>query len=111
MAYKALSLRPYGVLFLSIAYQVRMNGLYFASMAYLGVCTAYELCTEYAPCAAVALPMRRCCVVEYFLRRCMSTYYVTTTMVGKKTYLFLFVLILFIVMDLYLTQAAAGSRE
>ena len=27
---------------------------------------AYVLRTDYAPCAAVALPLRRCCVVEYF---------------------------------------------
>ena len=56
MAYKALSLRNYDVLFLSIAYQVRMNGVYFASMAYCGVCTAYEMRTDYAPslrCRAV----------------------------------------------------------
>ena len=66
MVYKALVLCTYGVFVLSIAYQVRMNGVYFASMAYCGVCTAYELRTGCAPCAALALPLRRCCVVEYF---------------------------------------------
>ena len=66
MAYKALSLRTYGVLFLFIAYQLRMNGVYLASMAYRGVCTAYELRTDYTPSAAVALPLRRCCIVRYF---------------------------------------------
>ena len=80
MAYKALSLRTYGVLFLSIAYQVRMNGVYL----YRGVCTAYELHTDYAPCAAVALPLRRCCVVEYFAALHEYLLYVNTTIVGKR---------------------------
>ena len=40
--------------------------VYFASMAYRGLCTAYELRMDYAHCAPVALPLRRCCFVEYF---------------------------------------------
>ena len=59
MVYKALSLHTYGVFFLSIAYQGDMNDVSFASMAYV-------LCMDYAPCVAVALPLRRCCPVKYF---------------------------------------------
>ena len=110
MVYKALYLCTYGILFLSIAYQLCMNGVHFASMAYRGVCTAYELCTDYAPCAAVALPLRRCCVVEYFAA--LHEYLLRQHDDHRqKTYTLLFVLILFIVMDLSQTQADAGSRE
>ena len=107
MVYKALSLHT-----LSIAYQVRMNGVYFASIAYCGVCTAYELRTDYAPCAAMALSLRRCCDVEYFAA--LQEYLLRQHDDHRqKTCILLFVLILFIVMDLSQTQtqAAAGSRE
>ena len=57
--YKALSMRTYGVLFLSIAYHVHMNGVYFASMAYV-------LCTNCVRTTHLALLWRcRCVGVKY----------------------------------------------
>ena len=98
MAYKALLLHTYGIFFLSIAYQVHMNGVYFASMVHRGVCTAFEQRTDYAPCAAMALPLRRCCVVEYFAA--LHEYLLRQHDDRRqKTYILLFVLILFIVSD------------
>ena len=71
---------------------------------------AYLLCIDYAPCAAVALPLLWCCVVEYFvaLHEFLLRQHDDRR---QNTYILFFVLILFIVLDLSQTQAAAESRE
>ena len=60
VAYEALSRRTYCVRFLSIAYRVRLNDVLFQSLAYRGVCTAYELRTDDVPCDGVAFLLRTC---------------------------------------------------
>ena len=66
--------------------------------------------TDYAPCSAMTLPLRRRCVVEYFAA--LHEYLLRQHDDHRhKRYILLFVLIIFIVLDLSQTQAAVGSRE
>ena len=60
---------------------------------------AYVLRMDCAPYAALALPLRRCCVAEYFapLHEYLLRQYDDRR---QKTYIILYVLIHFIVMDL-----------
>ena len=66
MAYKSVVTaylrRSFLIHSVSGAYEWRIYCFYGVSWRV----TAYELRTNYAPCAAAALPLRRCCVVEYF---------------------------------------------